>query len=93
MLMNPNTEEWAYFRADGEASDTDSATESDDGCDEVPTDDLVGLSNQEADEHLYWQYSEAKKRWRRFTGKPVRALRRVLRRKGKGKGKPKPFVS
>ena len=88
MPMNPNAEDWAYFRADGEASDTDSATESDDGYDQVPTDDLVGLSNQEADEHLYWQYSEAKKRWRRFTGKPVRALRRVLRRKGKGKGKP-----
>ena len=44
---------------------------------------------QRADELLFWQYSEAKRRWRRHTGKPVRAVRRVLRRKGKGGGKAK----
>lgn len=36
---------------------------------------------------LYWQYAESKRRWRMFTDKPVRALRRLLRRKGKGKGR------
>jgi len=79
----------AYYQdpeADG-ASDTDSATESDDGAEVMPSEDLQGLTAPEADEHLFWQYAEAKKRWRRYTGKPVRSLRRVLRRKGKGKGK------
>eukprot|EP00434_Breviolum_minutum_P044271 symbB.v1.2.039526.t1/scaffold6626.1/size16615/2 len=81
--------DWAYYQdpeADG-ASDTDSATESDDGAEVMPSEDLQGLTAPEADEHLFWQYAEAKKRWRRYTGKPVRSLRRVLRRKGKGKGK------
>ena len=82
--------DWAFYRGpaiDG-ASDTDSATESDDGAEDMMDDDLAGLSAQQADEHLFWQYAEAKRRWRRYTGKPVRALRRVLRKKGKGKGKP-----
>ena len=35
---------------------------------------------------LFWQYAEAKRKWRHHTGKPVRALRRVLRRKGQRKG-------
>ena len=86
-----NDTDWAFY-ADPDAhhpSDTDSATESDDGADDDQNADLQGLNANEADELLFWQYSEAKKRWRRFTGKPVRALRRVLRRKGKGKGKHK----
>ena len=81
--------DWAFYQdpeAEG-ASDTDSATESDDGVEPIPSEDLHGLTAPEADEHLFWQYAEAKRRWRRFTGKPVRSLRRVLRRKGKGKGK------
>lgn len=39
--------------------------------------------------NICFEYTEAKRRWRKFSGKPVRALRRVLRRKGKGKGKVK----
>ena len=81
--------DWAFYQdpnVEG-ASDTDSATESDDGVEPLPSEDLQGLTAPEADEHLFWQYAEAKRRWRRFTGKPVRSLRRVLRRKGKGKGK------
>lgn len=72
--------DWAYYQdptAEG-ASDTDSATESDDGAEPVASEDLQGLTAPEADEHLFWQYAEAKRRWRRFTGKPVRSLRRVL---------------
>lgn len=82
-------EDWAYY-VDPEAagaSDTDSATESDNGQDNQPEVDLQDMTPQEADEWLFWQYAEAKRRWRHHTGKPVRALRRVLRRKGKGKGK------
>ena len=89
----PYSTDWAFYRdpdAEG-ASDTDSATESDDGVEPIQTEDLQGLTAPEADEHLFWQYAEAKRRWRRYTGKPVRSLRRVLRRKGKGKGKDHAF--
>lgn len=82
-------EDWAYY-VDPEAagaSVTDSATESDNGQDNQPEVDLQDMTPQEAGEWLFWQYAEAKRRWRHHTGKPVRALRRVLRRKGKGKGK------
>ena len=69
--------------------DTDSATSSDSGG-QPDTSDFAHLPEQEADQYLFGEYQRAKKRWRRFSGKPVRALRRVLRRKGKGKGKSKP---
>lgn len=84
-----HAEDWAFYmdpNAEG-ASDTDSATESDDGGDATVDSELQNMSPQEADEWLFWQYAEAKRKWRHHTGKPVRALRRVLRRKGKGKGK------
>lgn len=81
--------DWAYHVDPNVASDTDSATESDDFQQHDDERDLEGLTTGEADEHLFWQYTEAKRRWRKYTGKPVRALRRVLRRKGKGKGKVK----
>ena len=81
-------QDWAYAAlSDAEAcSDTDSATSSDND-DPMRTDDLQGLTPAEADEYLFGEYQHAKRRWRRYIGKPVRALRRVLRRKGKGKGK------
>ena len=56
-------------------------------------DDLQGMSNSQVDEYLFGQYQQAKKRWRRFTGKPVRSLRRTLRRKGKGKGKRNSYLN
>ena len=89
MPQQHQTEDWAFYidpNADG-ASDTDSATESDDGGDAAVDSEIQHMSPQEADEWLFWQYAEAKRKWRHHTGKPVRALRRVLRRKGKGKGK------
>ena len=70
------------------ASDTDSATSSDSGG-FLDTSDIAHLNDQEVDLYLFGEYQRAKKRWRRFTGKPVRFLRRTLRRKGKGKGKGK----
>lgn len=75
---------WAYHAGDGE-TDTDSATSSDNNS-LMDSADLNGMTTGQVDEYLFGKYQHAKKRWRRFTGKPVRALRRVLRRKGKGKG-------
>ena len=86
--------DWAFAAVsaagDG-ASDTDSAASSDHD-EPLPVEDLQGLSTGEVDEYLFGQYQAAKKRWRRYSGKPVRALRRVIRRKGKGKGKHRPEV-
>ena len=81
--------DWAFATgvAEEEASWTDSATSSDQEGFVVDTQDLRGMSNQQADEYLFGRYQDAKRRWRRFTGKPVRRLRTVFRRKGKGKGK------
>eukprot|EP00959_Pyramimonas_sp_CCMP1952_P239621 5007650-Pyramimonas_sp.AAC.2 len=42
--------------------------------------------NQRA-EHLFWLLQQAKRRWRRFTRKPLRRVRRRIRRSFKGKGK------
>ena len=39
--------------------------------------------------YLFWAYQRAKGHWRNSMGKPVRAVRRFIRRKGKGKGKGK----
>ena len=74
---------------EGNNSDTDLATSSDSG--QLDTSDFAHLPEHEADQYLFGECQRAKKRWRRFSfsGKPVRALRRVLRRKGKGKGKSK----
>ena len=46
-----------------------------------------GLDRDQTAEHLFWSYQQAKGRFRRFMRKPVRKVRRFIRRKGKGKGK------
>ena len=84
--------DWAFAAHGADASGTDSETSSDHD-EPLPMDDLQGLSNSQADEYLFGQYQQAKKRWRRFTGKPVRALRRVLKKKGKGKGKRNSYLN
>ena len=77
--------------APGEDTDTDSDTSSDSGTEELSPRGFDQTSQSEAAEHIYLQYRKAKKRWRRFTGKPVRKFRRYLksakRAKGKGKGR------
>jgi hypothetical protein len=78
----------AYPTTEDNFSDTDSDTISDDGYYHDYT-DIAGMNAAQADEYLFWKYEEAKSRWRQHTGKPVRAVRRVLRRKGMGKGKGK----
>ena len=69
-------------------SSTDSDTSSDDGEEDiVPAFPTNGTDNENANE-VYWQYSQAKRLWRRFTQKPTRKVRRFVRKKGgKGKGK------
>ena len=46
-----------------------------------------GLDDHQKAEELFWAYQRAKGRYRRFMRKPVRRVRRFLKRKGKGKGK------
>jgi hypothetical protein len=46
-----------------------------------------GLSTSEQAEELFWAYQHAKGRFRKFMRKPVRRVRRFLKRRGKGKGK------
>ena len=86
--------DWAFaaHTVGTDASGTDSETSSDRD-EPVPLEDLQGMSSTQADEYLFGQYQQAKKRWRRFTGKPVRSLRRVLKRKGKGKGKQRSYLN
>ena len=68
-------------------SGTDSDTASSDG--ETDYRDMIpsGLPESEITAHLFWSYSRAKAAWRSHTRKPVRKVRRFLRKKGKGKGK------
>ncbi len=78
-------EEWE------DITDTDTDTSSDDGMEALPDPGVSHLDDPSAAEHLYWIYRQAKRTWRRFTGKPVRKFRRAMKwrgfRKGKGKGK------
>ena len=63
-----------YLTDDGDQSDasTDTDTSSDSGRQPIPGMDIGGLSTEEASQHLYFQYRNGKRAWRRFTGKPVR---------------------
>ncbi|CAE7203568.1 RE1 [Symbiodinium sp. CCMP2592] len=94
MGMPASGTDWAFaaHTVGTDASGTDSETSSDRD-EPLPLEDLQGMSSTQADEYLFGQYQQAKKRWRRFTGKPVRSLRRVLKRKGKGKGKQRSYLN
>ena len=46
-----------------------------------------GLDDNAKAEELFWAYQKAKGRYRKFMRKPVRRVRRFMKRKGKGKGK------
>ena len=91
-----DVQDWAFhvdpqYSAGADVSES-SATSSD-GNDPVDLSDLQNLTDAEVDQYLFEAYAGAKKRWRRFTGKPVRHLRRVLKRKGKGKGKKGAYLN
>jgi hypothetical protein len=45
---------------------------------------FTGLTDPQIDEKLWWQYARAKSMWRKHMKKPVRRIRRFVRRKGKG---------
>ena len=76
-------------------SGTDTDTSSSCGDHDYNMDNIPPGDDNTRAQYLYWLYSHAKKRWRSFTGKPVRRLRRFFRKpkgkggKGKGKGKMK----
>ena len=53
-----------------------------------------GIDETQKAEELFWTYQKAKGRYRQFMRKPVRRVRRFIKRKGKGKGKnPGYFLS
>ena len=43
-------------------SGTDTDTTSDDGSEEIDFTDIAGMTPAEADEHIYWQYSQGTRR-------------------------------
>jgi hypothetical protein len=69
----------------GDLSEIDTDTESD-LFEELDYADLAGLTPAEQGEAIYWAYSQGKQKWRRFSAKPTRKVRRFAKRKG-GKGK------
>ena len=60
------------FQVDEGASsdDTSSMTSSDSGNEVIDMSDLYPLDDQQAAEHVFWQYRTFKRKWRRFTGNP-----------------------
>ena len=50
---------------------------------------LATASPNRVAEHLFWASQTAKAQWRNFTGKPVHAVRRFMKREGMGKGSRK----
>ena len=81
--------------ADGYDSGTDSDTASSCGDRDYDYSDIAHLSEEVQQQELFWAMEHAKGRWRQFSRKPVRKVRRFFRRtmKGKGKGKSGKRVS
>ena len=80
---------WAYpvqQHDDVLTDESSSGTSSDRGNEDVEMSAFSRMSDTEAQEQAYWQHRMAKRRWRRFTGRPVRRFRRVIRRHNR-KGK------
>ena len=62
-------------------------TSSDDGTEHIVVPDVSHMSEADAAEHIFYQYRNAKRVWRRFTGKPVRRFRSGLRHFAKARGR------
>lgn len=76
-----------YEEEEYSGTDTDTASSAGEELYLADDPELCDMTEAQAGEHLFWAYQQAKSRWRRFTGKPTRNVRRfVRRRKGKGKG-------
>ena len=71
-----------------EVTDTDTATESSSGRSLDYNDaEFQGMTAAQVDEHLWWAYSKAKRKWRRHLRKPTRSARRVMKKTSFGKRK------
>ena len=82
----PAFEEYHYDSDNG--TDTNTASSFGEGEYELPPDLPATATLAEVGQVLWASYGRSKSNWRRFNGnKPVRAVRRFVRRKGKGKGK------
>jgi len=81
----------AFTNDDWSDNGTDSDTESSLGEEDLECPLPATSTPNEIAAHFWWAYTKAKGNWRKFMGKPVRAVRRFIRRghKGKGKGKGK----
>ena len=90
-----NTNTYTSYDADGYDSGTDSDTASSCGDRDYDYSDVAHLSEEVQQQELFWAMEHAKGRWRQFSRKPVRKVRRFFRRtmKGKGKGKSGKRVS
>ena len=89
----PTTPAYPTYENDTMGDSTETATSSDDGMEEVTGPDISQMNEAQAAEAIYMQYRQAKRTWRRFTGRPVRRFRtnfkKTLRTKGKGRSKGK----
>ena len=72
----------------GTDSDTESSCWEEDI--ELPSDVNATYTPQQVTQSIWWAYQKAKGAWRKHTGKPVRAVRRFVRKqhylKNRGKG-------
>ncbi|MCP4853128.1 MAG: hypothetical protein GY903_01375, partial [Fuerstiella sp.] len=93
-------EQQTYHQADSDrtveeypsANETDTETESDSGQErdeDLWWPDVEGLPEEQWGEALFWAYERTKAKWRRFSNKPTRRIRRFVKRRQKGKGKGK----
>ena len=87
---NAQQQQYLAGAADDDDEFTDSETDSSDAEDlDYAAMGLTTYTPAQTDEHMYWQYRQAKKNWRSHMRKPTRRIRRFFkRRKGKGKGAP-----
>ena len=67
---------------EGVSSDASTSTDtsSDSGNEVLDMSDFQGMTEQNAADNVFLRYRHHKRRWRRFRGKPVRSLRRHVRR-------------
>ena len=69
-----------------EVTDTDTATESSSGRSLNYNDaEFQGMTAAQVDEHLWWAYSRAKRKWRRHLRTPTRSASSVMKRHPTGK--------
>ena len=87
-----NQGDYSYVGWTPQTMDYDSGTDTDTVTSEGQTaytyaDIPRDLEPNQTAEHLFWAYQQAKGRYRKFMGKPIRHVRRFFKKRGKGKGK------